>query len=75
VNTLILLLVAVLFVVAAMWHNKSPRSEGEHESETPDPAVLSSRRSVNSGKQARSVPVETQVERPRIKQRIGVSTK
>jgi hypothetical protein len=40
VNSLFFLFVAELFVIAAMWHNKSARSGIERESERPDPAVL-----------------------------------
>jgi len=47
VSALFLLFAAESFVFAAMWRNKSPRSEREHESEKPDPAVLFSRRSTN----------------------------
>jgi hypothetical protein len=43
VSALLVLFVAELFVIAAMWHNKSSRSEREHESGRPDPAVLFSR--------------------------------
>jgi len=43
VNTLFVLFVAELFAVAAMWHDKSPRSETERDGETPDPSVLFSR--------------------------------
>ena len=39
-NALLALFVAELFVIAAMWHNKSARSGMERESERPDPAVL-----------------------------------
>ena len=39
-NALMVLFVAELFVIGAMWHNKSARSEREHESGRPDPAVL-----------------------------------
>ena len=42
-NALLVLLVAELFVIAAMWHNKSARSVMERESNRPDPAVLISR--------------------------------
>ena len=42
-NALLVLLVAELFVIAAMWHNKSARSVMERESNRPDPAVLFSR--------------------------------
>jgi hypothetical protein len=40
VNALLVLFVAELFVIAAMWHNKSARSGMERENERPDPAVL-----------------------------------
>jgi hypothetical protein len=43
VNDLFVLFMAELFVIAAMWHNKSARSGMERESERPDPAVLFSR--------------------------------
>ena len=43
VNDFFYLFVAVLFVLALMWHNQSPRSEKEHESGRPDPAILFSR--------------------------------
>ena len=42
-NDFFYLFVAELFAIAAIWHNKSPRSEREHESGRPDPAVLFSR--------------------------------
>ena len=69
-NALLVLLVAELFAFGAMWHNKSPRSEMEHESGRPDPAVLFSRRSPVFRKQALSAPVRTIVERPQSKQQI-----
>jgi hypothetical protein len=40
VNALLVLFVAELFVIAAMWHNKSARSGMERENKRPDPAVL-----------------------------------
>jgi hypothetical protein len=40
VNPLFFLIVAESFVVAWMWHNKSARPQGEHQSDKPDPAVL-----------------------------------
>jgi hypothetical protein len=43
VNDLFALYVAELFVIAAIWHNKTARSGMERESERPDPAVLFSR--------------------------------
>ena len=42
-NALVFLFVIESFVFGAMWHNQSPRSEREHESGRPDPAVLFSR--------------------------------
>ena len=42
-NDLFALYVAELFVIAAIWHNKTARSGMERESERPDPAVLFSR--------------------------------
>jgi hypothetical protein len=74
VNDFFYLFVAELFVIAAMWHNKSPRSEREHESQRPDPAVLFSRRSPVFRKQALSVPVRTIVERPQSKQQLRGAT-
>jgi len=56
VNALFVLFVAELFVIAAMWHNKSPRSEREHESGRPDPAVLFSRMRTPKQKQHQSAP-------------------
>jgi hypothetical protein len=46
VNALVFLFVVDSFDFGAMWHNKSPRSEREHESERPDRAVWFSRRCV-----------------------------
>ena len=40
VNALFVLFLAELFVIAAMWHNKSARSGMERENERPDPAAL-----------------------------------
>jgi hypothetical protein len=40
VITLFFLFVAESFVLGLIWHNQSPRSEREHETERPDPAVL-----------------------------------
>jgi hypothetical protein len=74
VNALVFLFVVESFVFGTMWHNKSPQSEREHESERPDRAVLFSRRSPNLRKQALSVQVQTTVERPQSKQQIKVST-
>ncbi len=42
-SALVFLLVAELFVLGAMWHNQSPRSERERESDKPDAAVLFTR--------------------------------
>ncbi len=69
-NALLVLLVAELFVIAAMWHNKSARSGMERESGGPDPAVLFSRRSANIRKQALSLRVQTIVERRQNKQQM-----
>ena len=74
-SALFLLFVAESFVFAAMWHNKSPRSEREHEREKPDPAVLFARRSANVRKPALSVEVRTTVERPPSKQQMKASSK
>ena len=41
------LFVAESFAFGLMWHDKSARSEMERESESPEPAVLFSRRSTN----------------------------
>ena len=73
-SALFLLFVAESFLFAAMWHNKSPRSEREHKSEKPDPAVLFFRRSANIRKPALSAEVQTTVERPPTKQQIKGST-
>ena len=73
-SALVFLFVVESFVFGAMWHNKSPQSEREHESERPDWAVLFSRRSPNLRKQALSVQVQTTVERPHSTQQIKVST-
>lgn len=43
-NALYFLFVAEALVFGFMWHNRSPRSEREHEAERPDPAVLFSHR-------------------------------
>jgi hypothetical protein len=74
VNALVFLFVVESFVFAAMWHNRSPRSEREHESERPDRAILFSRRSPDLRKQAQSVQVQTTVERPQSKQQMKGST-
>ena len=74
-SALFLLFVAESFVFAAMWHNKSPRSGREHESEKPDPAVLFSSRSANVQKPALPVEVRTTVGRPPSKQQMKASTK
>jgi hypothetical protein len=74
VNALLALYVAELFVIAAMWHNKSARSGMERESERPDPAVLFSRRSPNLRKQDLSVQVQMTVKRPQSKQQMKEST-
>ena len=74
-SALFLLFVAESFVFAVMWHNKSPRSEREHESEKPDPAVLFSRRSANVRKPALAVEVRTTVERPPSKHQMKAPTK
>lgn len=52
------LLVAESFAVGLMWHNKSAQSGKEHESESPDPAVLFSSRSANFGKPAPQVQAQ-----------------
>jgi hypothetical protein len=59
VNALYFLLVAEAFVFGLMWHNQSPRSEGEHEAERPDPALLFPGRSSNFQKQAPPVEVDS----------------
>jgi len=46
-NALFVLFVAELFAFGAIWHNKSPRSEREHDSERPDRAVLFSHTPIN----------------------------
>jgi hypothetical protein len=74
VNALLVLFVAELFVIAAMWHNKSARSGMERESERPDPAVLFSRRRSNLQKQAPFVQVQPTVERSQSKQLMKEST-
>jgi hypothetical protein len=74
VNTLLVLFVAELFVIAALWHNKPARSDREHESGRPDPAVLFSLRSQNLRKPALSVQVQATIERPQSEQQIQVST-
>jgi hypothetical protein len=43
-NPLYFLIVAELFVIGWMWHDKSARSEDERDSGKPDPAVLFSRK-------------------------------
>ena len=43
-NPLYFLIIAESFVVGWMWHNKSARHGGEHQSDKPDPAVLFSRK-------------------------------
>ena len=73
-NALFALYVTELFVIAAMWHNKSARSGMEHESERPDSAVLFSRRSPNLRKQALSVQVQMTVKQPQSKQQMEEST-
>lgn len=73
-NALFVLFVAELFVIAAMWHNKSARSGMERESERPDPAVLFSHRSSNFQKQAPFVQVQPTVERSQSKQLMKEST-
>lgn len=73
-NSLFVLFVAELFVIAAMWHNKSARSGMERESERPDPAVLFTRWSPNLRKQALSVQVQMTVKRPQSKQQMRGST-
>jgi hypothetical protein len=59
VSALFLHFVAESFVFAVMWHNKSPRSEREHGSEKPDPAVLFTRNSANVRKPALYVEART----------------
>ena len=73
-NALFVLFAAELFVIAAMWHNKSARSEREHESGRPDPAVLFSHRSPNLQKQALFGQVQRTVERSQSKQQMKEST-
>ena len=73
-NTLVFLFVIVSFVFGTMWHNKSPRSEREHESERHGPGSLVLPWSPNLRKQALSVQEQTTVERPQSKQQIKVST-
>ena len=73
-NALLVLFVAELFVIAAMWHNKSARSGMERESERPDPAVLFSRRSQNLRKQALSMHMQATIERPQSEQQMKEST-
>lgn len=73
-NALFALYVAELFVIAAMWQNKSAQSEREHESGRPDPAVLFFRWNVNLRKPALFVQVQATVERPRSKQQMRGST-
>jgi hypothetical protein len=51
------LFVAESFAFGLMWHNKSARSEEQPESESPEPAVLFSRRSTNSRNPARPAQV------------------
>ena len=51
------LFVAELFAFGLMWHNKTALSERERESESPEPAVLFSRRSTNSRKPAPAAQV------------------
>ena len=46
----IFLFVAESFAFGLMWHNKSARSEEQRESESPEPAVLFSRRRAHSRK-------------------------
>ncbi len=46
------LFVAESFAFGLMWHTKSARSEEQRESESPESAVLFSRRSTNSRKPA-----------------------
>jgi hypothetical protein len=55
VSALYFLLVAEAFAFGMMWHNKSPRSEKEHEAERPDPAVLFAHR---IGKYDKAQPVQ-----------------
>ena len=76
--SLLFLFVAESVVGALMWHNGSPRSEREHESENPDPAVLCSRRSLNPQKppvpsEGRSEPARPQ-KVPPCKQQMKDST-
>ena len=73
-NDFFYLFVAELFVFASMWHNKSARSEREHESGRPDPAVLFSRRSANFRKQALSLHVQTIAERHQSEQQLRGAT-
>jgi hypothetical protein len=52
VTAFLFLLVAESFAFGLMWHNETARSEVRRESESPEPAVLFSRRSTNSRKPA-----------------------